>query len=344
MTPKINNMKKNHKSGKPTNKKPIDQRPESNQQKQERKERAIKFNKLKRGLGEEEEDREGSSNKSRKHAYYQEKIKGVKVPRKSAPLKRHTATLQQELFKDGTVRLNKFLAHCGVAARRKADELIEQGLVSVNGKVVREMGFRLSPKDEVIYQKKKIIPVRHVYILLNKPKDTITSVSDERDRRTVMQLVEKATAERVYPVGRLDRNTTGLLLITNDGDLAMNLSHPSNEIEKVYLAELDKGLKREHMEQIKAGIELEDGPVQIDDIAYPEKSNMKMVGIALHVGKNRIVRRIFEHFGYTVMKLDRTVYAGLTKKDLPRSRWRYLTPKEVQMLKRPPEKKLPLPK
>lgn len=324
-------MKKTSKTGKPAKKNP---QPESKQQRQERKERAIRFSKLRSGALEEEENRDGKSNKSRKHQYYQDHIKGDK----KRPAKRVSRTIRRPpedhgLFKEGTIRLNKYLAHSGVAARRKADELISQGLVQVNGKVVTEMGYRLSEKDVVTYLGKAVVPVRHVYILLNKPKDTITSVKDERDRKTVMDIIANATSERVYPVGRLDRNTTGLLLLTNDGELAQELSHPSREIEKMYLAELDKGLDPAHLEEIRKGITLEDGPVNVDDIAYADKGNRKKVGVALHVGKNRIVRRIFEHFGYTVIKLDRTVYAGLTKKDLPRSKWRKLKPAEIRMLK-----------
>lgn len=234
---------------------------------------------------------------------------------------------------DEGTRLNKYLANSGVAARRKADELIKDGLVKVNDVVVTEMGYKLQPTDVVTYRGKVVKPVRFVYVLLNKPKDYITSVSDERDRRTVMDLIARATTERIYPVGRLDRQTTGLLLFTNDGDLALQLTHPSKGVQKIYEVELDKPVEKRHMEQIAAGLELEDGIAYIDEIAYPEPENKRIVGVTLHIGKNRIVRRIFEHLGYKVVRLDRTVYAGLNKKDLSRGRWRYLTPREVITLK-----------
>lgn len=338
MTPKINNMKKTtprKKQPKPT---PKPKQSRNKEREQERLERAIRFSQKNReerkAKGEDEPEKKGS-NRERKHAYYQEKVKPKKTRERSQPPTKKWKPVKPEeaLFTSDTVRLNKYLAHCGVAARRKADEIIEQGLVQVNGKVVTEMGYRLTPKDKVTYKGKVILPVRHVYILLNKPKDYITSVSDERNRKTVMDLIAKATNERVYPVGRLDRNTTGLLLLTNDGDLALALSHPSKEVEKVYEVELDRGLAREDFEKIRKGLELEDGPAPVDEIAYPDKGNMRIVGVALHIGRNRIVRRIFEHLGYKVERLDRTVYAGLTKKDLPRSRWRHLSSREIMMLK-----------
>ncbi len=236
---------------------------------------------------------------------------------------------------DNTVRLNKYLAHAGIAARRKADELIQQGYVTVNGTQVKEMGYRVKPTDVVKFKNKIIKPTRnYVYILLNKPKDFITTLADEKDRKTVLQLVKSATTERVYPVGRLDRNTTGLLLLTNDGDLAQQLAHPSNEIEKVYLASLDKPLTPEHEAQIRKGITLEDGIVPVNQLAFPKAEKRNEVGIAIHIGRNRIVRRVFEHFNYKVEKLDRIVYAGLTKKNLPRGKWRLLNEKEVLFLKR----------
>lgn len=233
-----------------------------------------------------------------------------------------------------TMRLNRYLAHAGVAARRKADELIEQGLVTVNGEVVKEMGFRVKPDDVVTFKGKKITPVKnYVYILLNKPKDYITTTSDELERKTVMELIQNATKERVYPVGRLDRNTTGLLLLTNDGELMERLTHPKYEARKMYEVELDRPLTEDNMKRIAEGIELEDGMAKVDEIEYAHFSDKRIIGVQLHSGKNRVVRRIFEAMHYDVKKLDRVMYAGLTKKDLPRGKWRLLTEKEVILLK-----------
>lgn len=232
------------------------------------------------------------------------------------------------------MRLNKYLAHCGVAARRKADELIAGGSVKVNGKIVREMGYKVMPGDEVRFKGKLITPEEKVYILINKPKDFITTAEDDRGRKTILQLIEGATDERVYPVGRLDRNTTGVLLLTNDGEMAQQLSHPSFGVKKVYAVELDKPLTPQHLKMISEGIQLEDGIAMVDEIAYADAKNKKVIGIMLHVGKNRIVRRIFEHLGYQVEKLDRTLYAGLDKKNLERGRWRFLNEKEITLLKR----------
>ncbi|HUH74343.1 MAG TPA: pseudouridine synthase [Chitinophagales bacterium] len=233
------------------------------------------------------------------------------------------------------VRLNKYIANAGISSRRKADELISEGLVQVNGVVVQEMGFKVKPEDIVTYEGKKVINENKFYILLNKPKDFITTTSDERGRKTVMDLIKTATkGARVYPIGRLDRNTTGLLLFTNDGELAQHLSHPSTNVVKVYQAELDKPIKKEDLQTIRDGVELEDGFAQVDeiDITTPQV-DPRFVGIAIHSGKNRIVRRIFEHVGYDVKVLDRVSYAGLTKKDLPRGKWRYITEKELVYLK-----------
>jgi 23S rRNA pseudouridine2605 synthase len=231
------------------------------------------------------------------------------------------------------IRLNKFIANSGICSRRKADELIANGLVKVNGKVVLEMGFRVKREDQVEYNGKKVWPQQYVYVLLNKPKDFITTTSDEKNRKTVMDLVKKATQKRIYPVGRLDRKTTGLLLLTNDGELTQKLSHPSSEVKKLYAVTLDKPLKTSDLDKIREGLTLEDGDVKVDDIAYSDHDDHRKIGIELHVGKNRIVRRIFEHLGYDVKYLDRVIYAGLTKKDLPRGKWRFLTKKEVIHLK-----------
>jgi 23S rRNA pseudouridine2605 synthase len=211
--------------------------------------------------------------------------------------------------------------------------LIASGAITVNGEVVTEMGHKVMPTDEVRYGDQVLQREKPVYVLLNKPKDYITTTDDERGRANVMELVRDACEERIYPVGRLDRDTTGLLLFTNDGDLARRLTHPSAGVYKIYQVELDKPVTRNDMQQMLQGIELEDGPIHVDDVQYVQGANDKrIVGVELHSCKNRIVRRIFEHLGYNVLKLDRVVFAGLTKKDLPRGRYRELTEKEVSYL------------
>ncbi len=235
---------------------------------------------------------------------------------------------------DGLIRLNRFIANAGICSRRKADELIAAGVVSVNGEPVTELGFKVDPaKDQIRYNGESLKREKNVYVLLNKPKDYITTTDDPQERKTVMSLVEKASRERIYPVGRLDRNTTGLLLMTNDGDLADKLSHPKNNITKLYNVELNKSLSQGDMNKISFGIELEDGLIKPDQVSYVAGGSKKEVGIQIHSGKNRIVRRIFESLGYEVVKLDRVVYSNLTKKDLPRGRWRYLEEKEIIQLK-----------
>jgi 23S rRNA pseudouridine2605 synthase len=232
----------------------------------------------------------------------------------------------------GTTRLNRYIANSGVCSRREADELIARGDISVNGKVVTEMGFRVKEGDTVKYGTKSLTPERFVYVLLNKPKDYITTTEDPEERKTVMELVADAGNFRMYPVGRLDRKTTGLLLITNDGELADKLTHPSNNVRKIYQVELDKPITEEHFDAIKKGIDLEDGNIKPDALSIVTPDGY-VVGIEIHSGRNRIVRRIFESLGYDVTKLDRTTYAGLTKKELPRGKWRFLDPKEVVKLK-----------
>jgi len=232
------------------------------------------------------------------------------------------------------IRLNRYIANAGICSRRKADELIEAGVVSVNGEVVSELGFKVNPaKDVIRYNGETLKREKMVYVLLNKPKDYITTTDDPQERRTVMQLVEKASRERIYPVGRLDRNTTGLLLMTNDGDLAEKLSHPRNSVTKIYHVELNKNLTQGDFNKIEFGLELEDGLIKPDNVSYVQGASKREIGIQIHSGKNRIVRRIFEHLGYEVVKLDRVVYANLTKKDLPRGRWRFLEEKEIIQLK-----------
>lgn len=235
---------------------------------------------------------------------------------------------------DGKIRLNRYIANAGICSRRKADELIAAGVVSVNGEAVTELGFKVDPaKDVIRYNGETLKREKMVYVLLNKPKDYITTTEDPQERKTVMNLVEKASRERIYPVGRLDRNTTGLLLMTNDGDLAEKLSHPRNNITKLYQVELNKSLSQGDLNKIQFGIELEDGVIKPDSVSYVAGGSKKEVGIQIHSGKNRVVRRIFETLGYEVVKLDRVVYSNLTKKDLPRGRWRYLEEKEIIQLK-----------
>jgi len=234
----------------------------------------------------------------------------------------------------GLIRLNRYISNAGICSRRKADELIIAGIITVNGEAITELGHKVDPaKDLVRYNGELLKREKKVYVLLNKPKDYITTTDDPQERRTVMQLVDKASRERIYPVGRLDRNTTGLLLMTNDGDLADKLSHPKNGITKIYNVELDKSLSQGDLNKIAFGLELEDGLIKPDNISYVAGGTKKEIGIQIHSGKNRIVRRIFEHLGYNVEKLDRVVYGNLTKKDLPRGRWRYLEDHELIQIK-----------
>lgn len=230
------------------------------------------------------------------------------------------------------IRLNRFMANSGVGSRREADELIKMGLVTVNGVTITEMGHKVKMTDEVRYEGKKLKAEKLVYILLNKPKGFITTTSDPQDRNTVMNLVAGAGKERIYPVGRLDRNTTGLLLLTNDGELADKLTHPSYNVKKIYRVELDKPLTKNDFLKIKEGVRLEEGRAMVDDLAIVGDDS-KTLGIELHIGWNRIVRRIFESLGYEVVKLDRVAYAGLDKKDIARGQWRFLKPEEIVMLK-----------
>lgn len=239
----------------------------------------------------------------------------------------------EETTGDGLIRLNKYISNSGVCSRREADKIIADGLVSVNGSVVTELGFKVSIDDEVRYEGKLLNPERKVYLLLNKPRGFVTTLDDPHAERTVMQLIENACKERIYPVGRLDMQTTGVLLFTNDGELAKKLTHPSYEKEKVYHVQLDNDLTQEDLKKIKQGFELEDGFIAADDIQLIDPTDARHVGIEIHSGKNRIVRRIFNHLGYNVVRLDRVMFAGLTKKDLPRGRYRFLTPQEINFLK-----------
>ncbi len=232
------------------------------------------------------------------------------------------------------MRLNKFLANSGICSRREADEYIKAGVVTINGVVVTELGSKLVPNTDQVHFHEQLVKVeKKVYILLNKPKNCVTTVEDTHERMTVLDLVKNACPERIYPVGRLDRNTTGVLLITNDGDLTSKLTHPKYNKKKIYQVTLDKSLELEDMQKVMEGIELEDGIIKADDISYVNEEDMTVVGLEIHSGKNRIVRRIFDHLGYHVTKLDRVYFAGLTKKNLPRGKWRHLSEMEVNMLK-----------
>ncbi len=234
----------------------------------------------------------------------------------------------------GEMPLNKFVAHAGISSRRDAAELVKSGKVSVNGAVVTEPGFKVSAKDDVRANGKKLFPARKlVYILLNKPKDHITTTEDPEGRKTVLDIVKHATSERVYPVGRLDRNTTGVLLLTNDGELAQKLSHPSYQVRKIYEATLDKPLTKKDFDELLKGVTLDDGFIAPDSLAYADPKNKAVIGIEIHSGRNRIVRRMFEKIGYDVRNLDRVMYANLTKKNVDRGKFRFLQEKEVRLLK-----------
>ena len=231
------------------------------------------------------------------------------------------------------IRLNKFLANAGICSRREADEFITAGVVSVNGQVVTELGTKIKRSDEVKFHDQPVSIERKVYVLLNKPKDCVTTSDDPQERKTVLDIVKGACKERIYPVGRLDRNTTGVLLLTNDGDLASKLTHPKFLKKKIYHVYLDKNVTKADLDQIVSGITLDDGEIHADAISYASDTDKSQVGIEIHSGKNRIVRRIFESLGYRVIKLDRVYFAGLTKKGLRRGDWRYLTEREVNMLR-----------
>ena len=236
-------------------------------------------------------------------------------------------------FNDRFIRLNKYLSNAGVCSRREADVLIKAGLVSVNGKQVFQMGLKVCPSDLVKYDGELINPEKKRYVLLNKPKGFITTMDDPFGRKTVMGLIKKACKERIYPVGRLDRDTTGLLLFTNDGDLAKKLTHPRHKSSKLYYVELNKKVSKEDIKKLLNGVQLEDGTSFFDDAEYVKNGDQRQLGVELHSGKNRIVRRTFEAIGFNVVKLDRVKFVGLTKKDLPRGMYRHLTEKEVSFLK-----------
>lgn len=258
---------------------------------------------------------------------------GQRKPRRAIQSRSRVSKEPKGITENDSIRLNKYIASTGVCSRRQADEFITAGLVTINGKLVTELGVKVSPGDVVKYNGETLREENKVYILLNKPKDYVTTVEDPHAKRTVLDLVKGACKERIYPVGRLDRNTTGVLLLTNDGDLTKRLTHPRFEKLKIYHVFLNKNIKPADMEKISTGITLEDGFIKADSVNYADPVDKTQVGIEIHSGRNHIVRRIFEHLGYEVTKLDRVYFAGLTKKNLPRGEWRLLNEKEIGMLK-----------
>ena len=272
-------------------------------------------------------------NSNRKSSGGRQARKGNTTQRKKSfrkDFKKPSSTQKQTDI--GGIRLNKFISNSGVCSRREADTYIEHGSVTVNGKLVTEMGYKVQPNDEVRFDGTSISPEKKKYVLLNKPKNYITTMDDDRGRKTVMELVSNAASERIYPVGRLDRMTTGLLLFTNDGELAKKLTHPKHNVKKLYHASLDRKLDLKDLQKLRGEVIIEGKKVFIDAISYVEGRTKNEVGIEIHSGRNRIVRKIFEHVGYKVVKLDRVLFAGLTKKNLPRGRWRELTKQELTNL------------
>lgn len=272
--------------------------------------------------------------KKEREEYFEQKRQAAHARPVNGPSKGPVAAPVHTRPDEGMMPLNKFIAYAGICARRDAAEMVKKGLVKVNGETVTEPGHKVSSKDEIRVNGKKAHVVKNlVYILLNKPKDYITTTDDPRQRKTVLDLVGRATRERIFPVGRLDRNTSGVLLLTNDGELAQQLTHPKHEVKKVYAVTLNKPLEKADFEKILAGVTLDDGPARVDVLAYPDIKDKTQVGVEIHSGRNRIVRRIFEKVGYDVRGLDRVVFAGLTKKNVDRGKWRFLTEKEVRDLK-----------
>lgn len=262
---------------------------------------------------------------------------GTPTPTSPNTRKQNQSRSQKPVKKAGpikdTMRLNRFLANSGVCSRREADQFIESGCVTVNGKIADQLGTKVSLSDEVRFNGQALNPQQKVYLALNKPKGFVTTTDDPQERKTVMDLVDKACKERIYPVGRLDKETTGVLLFTNDGDMAKKLTHPSHNKKKIYHVVLDKPLSKPNLLEIAQGITLDDGFIAADAISYIKDDDKREVGIEIHSGKNRIIRRIFAHFGYNVEKLDRVYFAGITKKNLPRGKWRFLSVSEINNLK-----------
>ena len=289
-----------------------------------------KFHKKKSNAALKEEFRQEKKKWKKEREEYFEKKRSQRLEPISQP---QTSNLKPQTS-NGQMPLNKFIAHAGICSRRDAADMVKFGKVKVNSQVITEPGNKVSGKDDVRVSGRKVFLQKNlVYILLNKPKDFITTTEDPQGRKTVLDLIKRATNERVYPVGRLERNTSGVLLLTNDGELSQKLTHPSNEIRKVYAVTLDKQLDKKDFEQILKGVVLEDGPASVDKLAFADIKDKTQLGVELHSGRNRIVRRIFEHLGYDVKQLDRVMFAGLTKKNVERGKWRYLNEKEVRELK-----------
>jgi 23S rRNA pseudouridine2605 synthase len=291
------------------------------------------FDKLDLPAGES--SAEGETNPERKEweakgFFSKDKTPGRRT--EARPRRRKSQEDEPAPVQSDKIRLNKYISNSGVCSRREADELITMGLISINGKTVTELGYKVNPGDEVRYENKVLTAEKPVYILMNKPKGYLTTTDDPQERNTVMHIIGNAVKERIYPVGRLDRNTTGLLLLTNDGDLADKLMHPSYNAKKIYKVELDKPLSKADFQEILDGVRLEEGRAEVDDLAIISDDG-KTVGLEIHIGWNRVVRRIFETLGYAVIRLDRSVYAGLDKKDLGRGEWRYLSREEITRLK-----------
>jgi len=257
----------------------------------------------------------------------------ISAERKVMASRRQPREMPKTGHEDVLIRLNKYMASTGICSRREADEFIKAGLITINGKLVTELGVRISPGDVIKYNGETLREEKKVYILLNKPRDYITTMEDPHAKKTVLDLIKGACKERVYPVGRLDRNTTGVLLLTNDGELTKRLTHPKFEKLKVYHVHLNKNLKAADLEKVAMGINLDDGPIKADAISYADAADKTQVGIEIHSGRHHIVRRIFESLGYDVVKLDRVYFAGLTKKNLRRGEWRFLNEREINMLK-----------
>ncbi len=294
------------------------------------------FNRENRPYNREEQGDYGTERRNSAYTKPQSAYKGGR-PVTGNPAKRWHAptvkTAETHGLTDGEIRLNRFLARAGVCSRRDADKLIADGMVMVNGEVVLEMGHKVMPSDEVRYAGEVLKSEKKMYLVLNKPKGFITSMDDEKARKTVMELIRGACRERIYPVGRLDRATTGVLLFTNDGDMAKKLTHPSHGAKKIYSVSLDKPLSKAHFAELAQGIELEDGPIKADEISQVEAQDAREIGVSLHSGRNRIVRRMFEHLGYEVVRLDRVQFGPITKKNLARGHYRLLNDKEIAFLK-----------
>ena len=290
-------------------------------------------NKSSRGRHDKNKKSQKSNSKKTKKEFSKKKDKNYRInPNSIKNFKKKTSEKTTET-ENKSIRLNKFIANAGICSRREADVYISAGNVTVNGKIITEMGYKVQPNDKVRFDGQALTPEKKQYLLLNKPKNYITTTEDEKGRKTVMDLIIGATKERLYPVGRLDRATTGLLLFTNDGEMAKKLTHPKHQVRKLYHATLDKKLEMRDLQKISENFILEGKPVFVDKISYIDNKPKTEIGIEIHSGRNRIVRKIFAHFGYTVIKLDRVIFAGLTKKSLSRGRHRFLTQQEINYLK-----------